>query len=191
MAGRIQFDRDVVVDAALKVFWIKGFTRTSMEDVKKATGINESSLYNTFGNKESLFKEALDTYRGRIMEYLGAMPNLEHPRETLETLLREIGKKASELEGSTGCMIMNCAMEIGQENAEIAEYAQTVFRDLEEWFFVTVSRGQELGEISGTQDARVLARFLVYNMRSLITIGRTSPSKEFMEDVVETALSVL
>ena len=112
MAGKIQFDRNKAIEDSVKVFWRKGFTRTSMDDIKKATGIKESSLYNTFGNKESLFMEALQSYREQIMGEITSAPNLKFPRKALETLIRRIGVRASGEAGAAGCMIMNTAMEI-------------------------------------------------------------------------------
>ena len=175
----------------MKVFWAKGFTGTTMEDVKKATGINESSLYNTFGNKESLFRAALALYREKILGGLAAMPNLEHPKQTLTDMLQQTAQLATTREGAAGCMLMNSAMELGVEYPEIADYAKSTYREMEEWFYQTVVRGQELGELSPDHNARGLARYLTFNVQGMLAIARTSPSEEFMSDVVETTLSVL
>lgn len=191
MAGKIQFDRESVLEAAVKVFWAKGFTGTTMEDVKKATGIKESSLYNTFKNKEALFREALGLYRDKILGGLAAMPNLEHPKQTIIDMLRQTARLATTREGAAGCMLMNSAMELGVEYPEIADYAKNTYIEIEEWMYQTIVRGQELGELSPDHNARRLARYLTYNVQGMFAIARTSPSEEFMTDVVETTLSVL
>lgn len=191
MAGRIQFDRNKVLEAAVQVFWRKGFTGTSTEDIKKATGINESSLYNTFGNKESLFREALALYRDKIMGALATMPHLEKPKETIIKMLRRTARLATTKEGAAGCMLMNSAMELGVEYPEIAEYAKDTYRQMEEWMYQAVLSGQQLGELPSHHNARGLARYLTYNVQGMLAIARTSPSPEFMTDVVNTALSVL
>src|SRR3954451_10999173 len=56
------FDPDAALDAALAVFWRKGFEGTSLPDLTEAMGINRPSLYAAFGNKEELFRKALDRY---------------------------------------------------------------------------------------------------------------------------------
>ena len=56
------FDIDQALDCALRVFWRKGYEGTSLPDLTKAMGINRPSLYAAFGNKEELFRKALDLY---------------------------------------------------------------------------------------------------------------------------------
>ena len=56
------FDIDKALDRALKVFWRKGFEGASLHDLTRAMGINRPSLYAAFGNKEALFRRALDRY---------------------------------------------------------------------------------------------------------------------------------
>src|SRR5262249_27716280 len=58
------FDVDEALEIALKVFWRKGYEGTSIDDLTGAMGINRPSLYCAFGNKEQLFRKALDRYLG-------------------------------------------------------------------------------------------------------------------------------
>ena len=56
------FDRDESLDAAVLVFWKKGYDGSSIQDLTQAMGINRPSLYATFGNKRDLFMQAIDRY---------------------------------------------------------------------------------------------------------------------------------
>src|ERR1700688_3301650 len=58
-----QFDADEVLDRALEVFWARGYEGASLPELTKAMGINRPSLYATYGNKEQLFRKALDRYQ--------------------------------------------------------------------------------------------------------------------------------
>src|SRR4051794_29797280 len=53
---------------ALRVFWSKGYEGTSLTDLTNAMGITRPSLYAAFGNKESLFRKALDLYEREKLE---------------------------------------------------------------------------------------------------------------------------
>ena len=61
MPKTITFDRTEVVQNVMELFWKKGYNGTSMQDLVDVTGLNRSSFYNTFGDKFSLFEEALKT----------------------------------------------------------------------------------------------------------------------------------
>ena len=56
------FDVDEALDRALEVFWRKGYEGASLPDLTEAMGINRPSLYAAFGNKEALFRKAIDRY---------------------------------------------------------------------------------------------------------------------------------
>ncbi len=62
MSGRKQFEPDVALDAAVRVFWRLGYSGASITDLLSATGLSRASLYATFGNKQQLFLSCLDRY---------------------------------------------------------------------------------------------------------------------------------
>src|SRR5207237_6339181 len=63
MARQKEFDRDEVLHKAMEVFWARGYEGSSIQDLVKHMGINRQSIYDTFGDKHTLFLEALDLYR--------------------------------------------------------------------------------------------------------------------------------
>ncbi len=64
MAGgrKLEFDKEQALEAAMCVFWKKGFVGASLSDLTEGMGINKPSLYATFGNKEALFIQATQHY---------------------------------------------------------------------------------------------------------------------------------
>ena len=67
-----EFDVEEALAAALHVFWEKGYEGASLTDLTEAMGITRPSLYAAFGNKEDLFKRALDLYEREKLAYVGA-----------------------------------------------------------------------------------------------------------------------
>ena len=63
MARQKEFDRDEVLHKAMEVFWMRGYEGTSIQDLVKYMGINRQSIYDTFGDKHTLFLQSLDRYR--------------------------------------------------------------------------------------------------------------------------------
>ena len=72
MGRHREFDVDKALDAALGVFWSKGYEGTSYSDLTKATGVERPALYSAFGNKEALFLRALDRYYAHYLDFLPA-----------------------------------------------------------------------------------------------------------------------
>src|SRR5882724_6357466 len=81
------FDIDAALDAALHVFWRKGYDGASLADLTGAMGINRPSLYAAFGNKEALFRKALDRYVDRPAAFVLEALSAPTARAVVEHLL--------------------------------------------------------------------------------------------------------
>lgn len=110
VAGRPRdFDVNEALDAALHVFWEKGYEGASLSDLTAAMGINRPSLYAAFGNKEELFRKALASYCERSAFFAAA---LEQPRthDVAEKLLYGYADNLSDTSRPRGCLIINAAL---------------------------------------------------------------------------------
>src|ERR1700736_6971256 len=81
------FDIDGALDLAMQVFWRQGYEGTSLSDLTKAMGINRPSLYAAFGNKEELFRKALDRYADRPTAFVRQSLAESTARKVVERLL--------------------------------------------------------------------------------------------------------
>jgi AcrR family transcriptional regulator len=82
----ISFDKDAALEAAMLLFWERGFEGTSMADLTQAMGLNPSSIYAAFGDKHALFQLAVKRYMEKRAQYAGKA--LEEP--TLERVVRAL-----------------------------------------------------------------------------------------------------
>ncbi|KQM20648.1 TetR/AcrR family transcriptional regulator [Novosphingobium sp. Leaf2] len=82
-----EFDPDQALAAALQVFWRRGYESASMAELTEAMGITKPSLYACFGNKEALFKKALDLYERDKLKYIGTALEAKTAHEVAERLL--------------------------------------------------------------------------------------------------------
>src|SRR5580700_2150049 len=82
----ISFDKDVAMEAAMLLFWERGYEGTSVSDLTQAMGLNPSSIYAAFGDKHALFQLAVKRYMEMRAQYAGKA--LDEP--TLEKVVRAL-----------------------------------------------------------------------------------------------------
>src|ERR1700721_4762124 len=83
-----EFDTDAALEKAMRLFWAKGYEGTSVADLTKALGISRPSLYAAFGDKQSLFRAALERYAAGPARYVAAALGKPTAREVAEHLLK-------------------------------------------------------------------------------------------------------
>ena len=112
--GRLQaFDTTTVVQAARDLFWVQGYDAVSLSDLERVTGLNRSSLYNTFDSKRGLFDAAVQNYLDTVIRprllVLDAEPD---GRVALITYFTGLGAAIEALSGESaqrGCLLVNSA----------------------------------------------------------------------------------
>src|SRR6476619_2477244 len=113
-AGRPRaFDTEKALDRALQVFWRKGYEGASLPDLTKAMGINRPSLYAAFGNKEALFRKAVERYAQGPAGYVREALELPTARQVVERLLRGGICVGTGPKGPRGCLMVQGALSCG------------------------------------------------------------------------------
>ncbi len=184
MARPREFDRDEVLDRAVEVFWMRGYDRTSVQDLVNFMGIQRGSLYAAFGDKHHLFLEALDRYEARfyqnMRELLSAAGSAEDGiRRVFEAVLLDCACD----DGTKGCFVTNAAVALADSDPDTAARVRTNLRRVEDAFFEALS-----GERA---DARALARFLTNSFQGLRVLSKCCVDHDVLRDAVEVTLSVL
>lgn len=185
-----EFEPGEALDAAMQLFWRKGYAATSLRDLLDGMGIGYGSLYNTFGDKHALFLASLDRFRelrtswiDEVLEDSGLSGIEEVFRRTVDGLVS--------FEPRRGCLLANTAVELGPHDAEVAAKISRYVRHTEAVFERALIRAQEAGEIPADRDPRALARFLVNALHGLRVLARVGTDRAVLEDAVRVALDVL
>src|ERR1700755_3711754 len=114
-----EFDVDEALTAALRVFWSKGYEGASMSELTEAMGITRPSLYAAFGNKEALFRKALDLYEREKLEYTRAALEQPTARAVAEHIMRGALEAQTGQSEPHGCLGVISAMACGAEAESI------------------------------------------------------------------------
>ena len=192
MARHKEFDRDEVLHKAMDVFWSRGYEAASIEDLVKHMGINRQSLYDTFGDKHSLYLEALDRYHevhGRKVFEL-----LEQPgsvKKNLRQVFEAIVEGSLCDEQRRGCFMGNAMSELAGRCKETAARTSSHMAAAEETFYRALLRGKKVGELKGVRDPRAVARFLFSSSQGLRLMAKGTQDRKRLQDVVKVTLSVL
>src|SRR3954467_15810159 len=118
-----EFDVDHALTAALRVFWSKGYEGASMTDLTDAMGITRPSLYAAFGNKEALFRKALDLYEREKLEYTRAALQQPTARAVAEHIMRGALEAQTGNSEPHGCLGVISSMACGAEAESIKAQA--------------------------------------------------------------------
>lgn len=191
MARPRQFDQALVLEAAVQCFWDRGYEATSVQDLVRASGVTAASLYNAFGDKQAIFRAALehyvDTRLGERMRRCDALP----PEQAIRGFFEEVVRASSNDRARKGCMLVNTALELAPHDAELRARVAAVLKRLERFFLRHVEAGQAAGSFTRALPARVLAGHLVGVLMGLRVLARVRPRRAVLDDVVGPALSLL
>lgn len=192
MARTKDFDEDEVLTKAVQLFWHKGYNGTSMQDLVDGLGISRSSLYDTYGDKHTLFLKALESYQASSS---GAMCNVvTNATSAKEAVRRLLEMSTSELitdEQHKGCFMVNAEVEVAPHDKEVNEIICQSDQTIEDAFHAAIKKGQDTGEITSKQDARALARFIGNTVKGIRVSAKSTSNKAFFEDIINLTLSVL
>jgi len=172
MARPREFDRDTALDKALRVFWAKGFAATSTDDLREAMGIGRQSLYGAFGDKRTLYLEALDTYQQRTNT--GHITRLRRPSSPLQgiedLLMGLVSDDATERE--LGCMGVGSVCEFGMTDPDLNVGRRAASAALGRRIAERVLEGQRSGEIAPHLEPDESAAFIQMTMTGLQVAAR-------------------
>lgn len=190
MARSKEFDEEVVLDKAVKLFACKGFNATSAQEVVDALGISRSSLYDTFGDKRTLFLRALEKYRFESdTKFINHLDSTENPRDTLQQFLDNTVSNIIADTTCKGCFMLNSSIELSSHDAEVNKIVSQNRKNLEDAFFRLIKKGQELGQFTHKHSALSLARYLYSAIIGMQSLGKSDTDKTGLHDVARLTFS--
>jgi AcrR family transcriptional regulator len=186
-----EFDREEALRRAIPVFWEKGFAGTSTNDLVRAMGIGRQSLYDTFGDKRTLFIEALRAYNtDNIAAVVRRFRDGPTPLAALERVLVEIAE-ARENARTLGCMGVNAICELARGDAEVRGLSETSNAVLEATLKDVIDDGKSKGDIEKSIDSRGAARFLATTLCGMKVQAKAGAPQQALREVVAFAVNSL
>jgi AcrR family transcriptional regulator len=182
------FDMDKALDQALHVFWRKGYEGTSVSDLTEVMGINPPSLYAAFGNKETLFRKALDRYMAERTTFWDEAFEAPTARAVVEQLLRGIADFLSDPRNPRGCLAVQGALACGEAAESVRQELAARRAAGQERIRKRLKRAKAEGELPAGADPAALARFLATVIEGMAVQAAGGASRKELRAVAETTL---
>jgi AcrR family transcriptional regulator len=132
----------------MTLFWEKGFHGTSLKDIEHTLNMRPGSIYAAFGNKESLYSQALDLYADTMgRDFLEKLKGQGTPIEGLASYVRELGNLRDTNPPSRACMLVKGLLETGDETPALQKKIETSLADMEIIFREAFTEAKKAGQI--------------------------------------------
>jgi TetR/AcrR family transcriptional repressor of nem operon len=191
MARPREFDEATALEAAMNCFWAQGYELTSVRDLAEQMGITGASLYNAFGDKRSLYRQALRHYLEQTVRDRVARLERLRPFPAIRTFFDEIVERSVKDRQHRGCMLVNSALELAPYDPEFQKIVAEEMIFIEAFFRRSIEAGQKDGTISAIRPAAELAKLLLSVLLGIRVLARTRPQRGVLEDAAKGVLELL
>ncbi|MDA1679639.1 MULTISPECIES: TetR/AcrR family transcriptional regulator [unclassified Bacillus cereus group] len=192
MARLREFDEEKALDAAMQLFWEKGYAATSLSDLTAKMEIQKPSLYSAFGDKEGLFEAALRRYTNlHAANIRTKLQNEQSVKEAIRTFFENMVEEEYKKEFSKGCFCINTMVELAPHNEkfevltrEHQMYLTVIFQEL-------ITKGIRSGELQSDLNAKAVAQTLVTSLIGLTVLMKSRPERSVIDNSVSIIVSLL
>ena len=185
-----EFCVDKALADALRVFWSKGYEGASLTDLTEAMGITRPSLYAAFGNKEALFRKALDLYECEKLDYVGRSLAEPTARRVAECMLRGSMENQTSCSEPRGCLGVISSVACGQEaesiRHEVLERGKAARRAIVERF----QRAVDEGDLPPETDVEGLTSLLYAILQGMAVQAGAGATRADLERLIDTSMAM-
>lgn len=192
MSRLLKVNREQAIEAAMYVFWAKGYNLTTVDDLQEAIGIQRGSFYFHFKDKRSLFIEVLNHYRTTIVEKRRALVRAcPSAAEGIQSYFNVLLEHLVSNKSNSGCLNTNTATELGLTDEEISEMLGLGMNGWQDFWMEILNKGKKQQEFSQSLDVISTAQMLVALTQGLNIVARVNVDVDFLRGIVKSGLSIL
>lgn len=181
-----EFDREKVLRSAMNAFMNKGFANTSMQDLKKATGLHPGSIYCAFDNKRGLLLAALEQYRlDRKTEFERFFSASQQTTDNLKSYLDNVVVECISCDNTQACLLTKALNEAAEQDVEVQQVISNNLAMLQQAFAEKFEQAKKENAISEEKDSEHLARYFLMGIYGLRTFAQTHPKPEVLTQLAE------
>ncbi|RRJ67547.1 TetR/AcrR family transcriptional regulator [Paenibacillus oralis] len=192
MARLREFDKEKALEAAMELFWEKGYEATSLTDLTSRMGIQRPSLYAAFGDKTELFEAALRKYMGSHASYVRTrLQKHASVKEAFRSYFESLVEAEYQGGENRGCFCINTMVELAPHDKKFEVLTREHEMYLAVIFQEKLGQGVQSGELKADLNAQALAQTLVVSLIGLTVLLKARPERLFADNSVSVVLSLL
>jgi len=176
----------------MRLFWRKGYTATSIEDLVETLQLSRSSLYGTFGDKRRLFLEALTFYSERVVSATARTLNeAPSPLAGIQALLDDLMAAVDNPSGALGCFMVNSVAELVPYDPRVTGLASAYSDSLQGLLAQALTRAGRPDQATRQATPKQLAAYvfnMIQGLRVLIKSGATRAQVQAVRDITLKSL---
>lgn len=184
-----EFDTERALDRATELFWRRGYEGTSLSDLTDELGITRPSLYAAFGNKEQLFRLALDRYEARAGAYRTRALQASSAHEVARQLLHGAAELHGNRRNPAGCLGVQGALACSKEADPVREELASRRRAGERAIRRRLARARAEGDLPAESNPADLARYLSVVIYGITVQAAGGASRAELRRVADLALA--
>lgn len=186
------YDTEQALRAAGAVFWEKGFSATSLDDLAAAMGMNRPSIYRAFGDKEEIYRAALTQFAAIMNEaFTSSFSTDRDIREGLKSFYRKALEVYSSDETALGCMVWSTAPASALIHPEVQADLLAAVRQVDASMLKELQRAKSQGQLAAGADSKTLAKLLQALLHSISIRVRAGETKSTIQKFADNAITLL
>ena len=187
-----EFDRTEVLNAALGIFITDGYEASSINKLLDAMDINRGSLYASFGDKETLFREVMGTYVSNLKGLLtSTLIDTEDPLQAIENFFYGAFLHGDTIELAKGCLLFNTITELSYTNPLLAQEASDYMIQVRSLIFKRLEQARQQGQINPKANINTQADGLLAMIAGLRVLCKMGSSQHELQQVIDLMLANL
>ena len=180
------FDRDAALNAAMLLFWKHGYESTSLNDLTRAMNITPPSLYTAFGDKKTLFLEAIDRYLSGPVTSESIIDEAESAREAALGLLQASARGFTGETTPSGCLLASSAISCSPDAEDVKQALAHIRLRIEERLKAKIRADKSIKLKRGVADT--LAAHIMAVIQGMSTLARDGATRQKLLSVASMAM---
>jgi TetR/AcrR family transcriptional regulator, transcriptional repressor for nem operon len=185
------FDTDVALEKAKDIFWRKGYNATSMQDLVEGMQISRQSLYDTYGNKQTLFEKCLLTYQQEAFQFNCNV--LQSHQKTISAIRAFFDYLVESIVTDThnkNCFLINTLMETIPDDTHAKKIIENNINELEKTIHHILKKGKAANDYRSAFSVTQLTHHIIAAMHGIKVIGKLKKDRKTLHGMVDTAMAV-